>query len=179
LSALAESDCTAHPARHYSLASCGHACHALRTLAGQRASAAARIARRPLARRVARFVFRRRSVRARQRAMASTSGSTTSAMLRLMSDLRSIKQEPPEVRIAARLHAARVLTPRRALQGCSASPHSEDNLFVWGATIFGPDETPWEVRRPRASRHCCGRRLTGKDAVRPLLCPRAASSRCG
>jgi hypothetical protein len=34
--------------------------------------------------------------------MASTSGSTTSAMLRLMSDLRSIKQEPPEVRSAAR-----------------------------------------------------------------------------
>lgn len=45
-------------------------------------------------------------------------------MLRLMSDLKAIKQEPPE--------------------GCSASPASEDNLFVWTASIFGPDETPWE-----------------------------------
>lgn len=41
-----------------------------------------------------------------------------------MSDLKAIKDEPPE--------------------GCSASPHSEENLFVWSATIFGPDETPWE-----------------------------------
>eukprot|EP00899_Mesostigma_viride_P003559 jgi/Mesvir1/13203/Mv06162-RA.1 len=46
------------------------------------------------------------------------------AVLRLMSDLRTIRQHPPE--------------------GCSASPASEDNLFVWSATIFGPDETPWE-----------------------------------
>ncbi|KAK9163558.1 hypothetical protein Syun_004460 [Stephania yunnanensis] len=48
----------------------------------------------------------------------------SSAQLRLMSDLKSIANEPPE--------------------GCSASPLSEDNLFVWSATIFGPDETPWE-----------------------------------
>mmetsp|Transcript_35534 Transcript_35534/g.49329 ORF Transcript_35534/g.49329 Transcript_35534/m.49329 type:complete len:156 (+) Transcript_35534:197-664(+) len=44
--------------------------------------------------------------------------------LRLMSDLKAINQEPPD--------------------GCSASPQSEDNLYVWSATIFGPDETPWE-----------------------------------
>ncbi|CAK9212540.1 hypothetical protein BDL97_18G047700 [Sphagnum fallax] len=48
----------------------------------------------------------------------------SSAQLRLMSDLKSIRQEPPE--------------------GCSASPHGDENLFVWGATIFGPDETAWE-----------------------------------
>lgn len=30
------------------------------------------------------------------------------------------------------------------LQGCSASPQSDDNLYVWAATVFGPDETPWE-----------------------------------
>ncbi|ERN10429.1 hypothetical protein AMTR_s00026p00201870 [Amborella trichopoda] len=48
----------------------------------------------------------------------------SSAQLRLMSDLKAITSEPPE--------------------GCSASPHSEENLFVWSATIFGPDETPWE-----------------------------------
>jgi len=41
-----------------------------------------------------------------------------------MSDLKAIKQEPPE--------------------GVSASPSSDDNLFVWSATILGPDETPWE-----------------------------------
>ncbi|GHP01260.1 hypothetical protein PPROV_000001600 [Pycnococcus provasolii] len=50
--------------------------------------------------------------------------SQSAAQLRLMSDLKSIRQSPPE--------------------GCSASPHSDDNLFVWNATIFGPDETPWE-----------------------------------
>ena len=47
-----------------------------------------------------------------------------SATLRLMSDLKAISQEPPD--------------------GCSASPAFEDNLFLWGATVFGPDETPWE-----------------------------------
>ncbi|GBG90487.1 hypothetical protein CBR_g50833 [Chara braunii] len=48
----------------------------------------------------------------------------SSAQLRLMSDLKAIRQEPPE--------------------GCSASPVNDDSLFVWSATIFGPDETPWE-----------------------------------
>ncbi|CAL9002040.1 unnamed protein product [Prunus brigantina] len=48
----------------------------------------------------------------------------TSAQLRLMSDLRTIISEPPE--------------------GCSASPLSDDNLMVWSATIFGPEESPWE-----------------------------------
>ncbi|KAL5556726.1 hypothetical protein UlMin_038962 [Ulmus minor] len=48
----------------------------------------------------------------------------SSAHLRLMSDLKAIINEPPE--------------------GCSASPLSDDNIFVWSATIFGPDETPWE-----------------------------------
>ncbi|KAG9440023.1 hypothetical protein H6P81_020188 [Aristolochia fimbriata] len=50
--------------------------------------------------------------------------SSSSAQLRLMSDLKMIKNDPPE--------------------GCSASPLADDNLFVWSATIFGPDETPWE-----------------------------------
>jgi len=50
--------------------------------------------------------------------------ASSAASLRLLSDLKSIKQEPPE--------------------GVSASPVSEDNLFVWNATVFGPDETPWE-----------------------------------
>eukprot|EP00170_Pyropia_yezoensis_P004117 contig_16994_g4128 len=52
------------------------------------------------------------------------SGPATPARLRLMSDLKAMMQEPPE--------------------GCSASPLSEENLFVWGATIFGPLESLWE-----------------------------------
>lgn len=50
----------------------------------------------------------------------------------------------------------------------SASPVEEGNLFVWTATICGPDETPWEVRRfmtksgrPPALLH------GGKAALRP------------
>ncbi|KAH7404572.1 hypothetical protein KP509_15G032400 [Ceratopteris richardii] len=50
--------------------------------------------------------------------------ASSSAQLRLMSDLKAICNEPPE--------------------GCSASPHCDENLFVWNATIFGPDDTPWE-----------------------------------
>lgn len=30
------------------------------------------------------------------------------------------------------------------IQGCSASPVTDDNLFVWTASVFGPDDTPWE-----------------------------------
>eukprot|EP00798_Chlamydomonas_sp_ICE-L_P023757 gene23754-9315_t len=37
------------------------------------------------------------------------------AMLRLASDLRSIKQNPPE-----------------------------DNLYIWTASVFGPNDSPWE-----------------------------------
>lgn len=40
------------------------------------------------------------------------------------SDLRTMKQQPPE--------------------GVSASPIGDDNLLVWGGTVFGPDDTPWE-----------------------------------
>ncbi|KAJ8904543.1 hypothetical protein NDN08_001061 [Rhodosorus marinus] len=47
-----------------------------------------------------------------------------SAKLRLMTDLKMMKNEPPE--------------------GCSASPQTDENLFVWCATVFGPPETPWE-----------------------------------
>lgn len=52
--------------------------------------------------------------------MASSSASN----LRLMSDLKTMKQNPPE--------------------GVSASPLTDENLHVWGGTIFGPDDTPWE-----------------------------------
>ena len=48
----------------------------------------------------------------------------SSAVMRLMSDLRDLQEDPPE--------------------GCSAAPASDDNLFVWNASIIGPDESPWE-----------------------------------
>jgi ubiquitin-conjugating enzyme E2 A len=41
-----------------------------------------------------------------------------------MSDLKTMKQNPPE--------------------GVSASPMSDENLYVWGGTVFGPDDTAWE-----------------------------------
>ncbi|CAL6360852.1 unnamed protein product [Bathycoccus prasinos] len=59
-----------------------------------------------------------------QVSILGSSPSSASACLRLQSDLRSIRIEPPE--------------------GCSASPHSDDNLFVWSATICGPQDSPWE-----------------------------------
>ena len=52
--------------------------------------------------------------------MASSSASN----LRLMSDLKTMKQSPPE--------------------GVSASPIGDDNLHVWGGTVFGTDDTAWE-----------------------------------
>jgi ubiquitin-conjugating enzyme E2 A len=48
----------------------------------------------------------------------------TAATIRLLSDLKQISSEPPE--------------------GASASPVNDNNLFVWNATIFGPEATPWE-----------------------------------
>ena len=41
-----------------------------------------------------------------------------------MSDLKTMKQSPPE--------------------GVSASPLSDDSLYVWGGTVFGTDDTAWE-----------------------------------
>mmetsp|Transcript_21805 Transcript_21805/g.37216 ORF Transcript_21805/g.37216 Transcript_21805/m.37216 type:complete len:159 (+) Transcript_21805:193-669(+) len=56
--------------------------------------------------------------------MAASHPHTSASMLRLMSDLKAIKNSPPE--------------------GCSASPVTDDNLFVWNASVFGPDDTPFE-----------------------------------
>lgn len=63
--------------------------------------------------------------------MAGAAHQQTAAVLRLQSDLKAIQTEPPD--------------------GCSASPHSDENLFVWSATIFGPDETAWEGESPSAA----------------------------
>ena len=48
---------------------------------------------------------------------------SSAAVLRLQSDLRSICTDPPE--------------------GCSASPTSDTNIYIWRASIFGPQDTPW------------------------------------
>eukprot|EP00775_Hariotina_reticulata_P010947 gene10947-11101_t len=62
---------------------------------------------------------------------------SAAAQLRLMSDLRAIKQEPPEA-------SGEIFLPRLIAGSYNASPVSDDNLYVWNATIFGPEETPWE-----------------------------------
>jgi len=51
-------------------------------------------------------------------------GRLSPAALRLMSDLRALESDP--------------------LEGASASPVSERDIFSWNATIFGPEGTPWE-----------------------------------
>jgi len=50
--------------------------------------------------------------------------NASASNLRLMSDLKTMKQNPPE--------------------GVSASPLGDENLHVWGGTIFGTDDTAWE-----------------------------------
>ena len=30
------------------------------------------------------------------------------------------------------------------MQGASASPLNDDNIYIWNATIFGPEGTAWE-----------------------------------
>jgi len=55
---------------------------------------------------------------------SSSSGPSRAALTRLMSDLKEMQSTPPE--------------------GCSAAPLKEDNLFLWNASIIGPDESPWE-----------------------------------
>eukprot|EP00694_Reclinomonas_americana_P004973 EC793431.1.p1 GENE.EC793431.1~~EC793431.1.p1 ORF type:complete len:157 (+),score=35.30 EC793431.1:78-548(+) len=50
--------------------------------------------------------------------------SMSSSQIRLMNDVRQMRTEPPD--------------------GCSGAPLSDDNLYVWQCTIFGPSDTPWE-----------------------------------
>ena len=47
------------------------------------------------------------------------------------------------------VHAADRQTPHVPRSGalccrCSASPHSDENLMVWNASVLGPDESVWE-----------------------------------
>ena len=89
----------------------------------------------------------------------------SAATLRLMSDLREMQKDAPEVGCGKNVFQDRgcrqpTVSPRsffgtpcflnqRPLfspQGASAAPMSEDNIYLWNATIFGPSDTPWEVR---------------------------------
>ena len=54
----------------------------------------------------------------------ATASSRKSASLRLMSDMRALQDDPPD--------------------GCSAGPIDEADLFIWTASVFGPEESPWE-----------------------------------
>lgn len=33
---------------------------------------------------------------------------------------------------------------REPTEGCSAAPVSDENLFIWTGTVFGPSDTAWE-----------------------------------
>uniref|UniRef100_A0A1W2VMZ9 Ubiquitin-conjugating enzyme n=2 Tax=Naegleria fowleri TaxID=5763 RepID=A0A1W2VMZ9_NAEFO len=49
---------------------------------------------------------------------------SSSSKLRLLSDLQQLQKDPPE--------------------GITASPESENDLYVWNATITGPMDSIWE-----------------------------------
>jgi ubiquitin-protein ligase len=56
---------------------------------------------------------------------ASSSGiSLKTALIRLSSDYKCMENDPPD--------------------GCSASPLDSDNLFLWRACVFGPEDSEWE-----------------------------------
>lgn len=57
----------------------------------------------------------------------------TTALLRLKNEYKSISEDPPAVNNLFYIK-----------QGISAFPVAEDNLFLWNASIIGPDESPWE-----------------------------------
>ncbi len=48
----------------------------------------------------------------------------SSSLIRLQSDWRDMERDPPE--------------------GCSAAPIDEGDLYVWNATLIGPEHSPWE-----------------------------------
>ncbi|KAG6529344.1 hypothetical protein ZIOFF_011541 [Zingiber officinale] len=48
---------------------------------------------------------------------------STSARKRLMRDFKRLQQDPPA--------------------GISGAPH-DNNIMLWNAVIFGPDDTPWD-----------------------------------
>lgn len=50
--------------------------------------------------------------------------SQSSSLIRLQSDWRDMERDPPE--------------------GCSAAPIDESDLYVWNATLIGPEHSPWE-----------------------------------
>ena len=70
--------------------------------------------------------------------MTSTGRGISPALLRLMSDNKTIMEDPPEV------SKLQIFDSDQFLQGASAAPVRDDNMFVWEATIFGPEECIWE-----------------------------------
>ena len=95
------------------------------SLAASRGAAFCRVLPAPSGvRRPQRHARRARSTFARSFGFPSPLSAMSASSLRLMSDLKAMKQSPPE--------------------GVSASPLGEESLMVWGATIVGPDDTPFE-----------------------------------
>lgn len=61
-----------------------------------------------------------------------------------MRDFKRLQQDPP--------------------QGVNASPNA-DNIMLWNAVIFGPEDTPWDGGMLRYQLSLCL-----SDCVRPLQC---------
>ncbi len=49
---------------------------------------------------------------------------SSSSLLRLHTDWKNMERDPPE--------------------GCSAAPIDDSDLYVWNATLVGPENSPWE-----------------------------------
>ena len=86
--------------------------------------------------------------------------ATTASQLRLMSDLKAIQQSPPDGVSASPLSDDNVSAAPGGALVCTVQPPMFDalkgnyeccnliflvllQLFVWGASILGPPDTPW------------------------------------
>ncbi|KAG6483292.1 hypothetical protein ZIOFF_059936 [Zingiber officinale] len=70
---------------------------------------------------------------------------STPARKRLMRDFKRLQQDPPA--------------------GISGAPH-ENNIMLWNAVIFGPDDTPWDGGRRLAN----GVMVVEEELIISLLC---------
>uniref|UniRef100_A0A0E0D825 UBC core domain-containing protein n=1 Tax=Oryza meridionalis TaxID=40149 RepID=A0A0E0D825_9ORYZ len=83
---------------------------------------------------------------------------STPARKRLMRDFKRLQQDPPA--------------------GISGAPH-DNNIMLWNAVIFGPDDTPWDggrlmgdqSRAPSPARLDTRCRPVPQSIVVPLSCP--------
>lgn len=82
--------------------------------------------------------------------MSAASSSTVPSTAASTSASSSSSDPPPRKRARTSAAAERRLRKdweqltEEPPNGCSAVPIAEDNLFMWRASVFGPDESPFE-----------------------------------